>query len=180
MHLATALHDCMPHGLYDCRQFIRTDMRMCIDKNFMLGSMLAKYLQNLFDRTSFFAPGVQFTVGVCTGAAFTETIVGIRVDPSFPVYGYHIEPPAIDIFTTLEDDRLQSKLDKFQSSKQTGRAGTDHNHTGSRRNIAVDHWLKSNCTLIDNVDMDLDQKIYGYTTLTGIDRPADDIDPCDT
>ena len=74
--------------------------------------MLMENIQNLVDRTSFLAPGVQFSIGIGTCPTLSETIVRIRVDNAKAGDVGTVLATAVDILASLHNDRPDSQLDK--------------------------------------------------------------------
>jgi len=115
---------CVPHVLNDPREFIRSDVRMCVDQDGSAGPVLAEYIQNLVYTSSFLAAGVELSVGVSSGAPFTKTVIGFRINFVFPADACQVGLAVAYVLSAFHNDRAQSEFDQTQGCKQSSRSGT--------------------------------------------------------
>lgn len=73
------MFDRFPDRLYNTGQFIRADMRVCIDQYVVFGPVFDELPQYLVNFSPFVRARVQFPVAVRAGTTFAETVVAVRV-----------------------------------------------------------------------------------------------------
>ena len=97
---------------------------MCVDQDGSAGPVLAEYIQNLVYTSSFLAAGVEFSVGVSSGAPFTKTVIGFRINFVFPADACQVGLAVAYVLSAFHNDRAQSEFDQTQGCKQSSRSGT--------------------------------------------------------
>ena len=125
MYDPACLQNGFSHRLDDARQFIRANMRMCLDQNVFIGTMLNQQFKCSSNVPAFVAACVEFAVAVSAGSAFSKAIIGIRIYFVLPVYLHQIPSALAHRLTSLYDYRTKSVANALQRSKETGGSRTD-------------------------------------------------------
>ena len=79
MDFAAVMQDGFAHVLHHARQFVGSDVRVCIGEDVGLGAVFHKQPKRFDHVATFHRTGVQFAVGIRACAAFAEAVVGMRV-----------------------------------------------------------------------------------------------------
>ena len=114
MILAAAFRDEVAHVLDDFRKAVRSDMRTGVYKDLGVGSEMDELVQDFPDIPSLRGTGVEFTVRKGSGATFSETIIGFRIDNPFAGDDSHVCLPPVYIFPPLEDNGPEAEGDQLE------------------------------------------------------------------
>ena len=99
--------------------------------------MLAEHIEDFLNVSALLASGVQFAVGVCTGASLSETVVRFAVYRLLSRYLGYINPAFVHILSSFHDDRLHPKFDEPESREQSAGAGSDDDNLRTALHVAV-------------------------------------------
>src|ERR1700722_11187998 len=93
-----------------------------------IGAKLYQQPQNALHIAALVASGIQFAVAVGAGAAFTKTIIALRVDDAFFVELCQVAPPCPYILTSFQQHRPDASFDQSQCGKQTRGPRADNDY----------------------------------------------------
>ena len=117
MHLAATCYYALAHILYHTRQFVGTDVWMSIYKDILLCSVLMKNVQNTVYIASFLASGVEFAIGISTGATLAEAVVAIAIHHSLASYFCKVGCTVFHVLASFEHYGLYAEFYQAQSGK---------------------------------------------------------------
>ena len=168
MNLAAALENRVSHILDNSRKFVRSDMRMRIDKDRRACAVLTEDIQNLVDVSSLLASCIEFSVGIRSCPSLAKTVVALAVNLVFARDSGDIVLAVANVLSALNHDRTKSKFYKTKRGEQS--AGTCANNQDLRLAFDISvlgaHKLIV-LRLLVNVGTNL--KINHHGALTGID-----------
>ena len=137
VHLATTIYNSISHRLNHLRQAICSDMRMCISQNSRRGTMLTKHIQDFFDITSFLTTRIELAIRVGTSPTLTKTVVALSIHLLRLSDVRQILLALMHILTSFQHDRSQSQLNQSQSSKQSSRTCSHHDHLRAALHVGI-------------------------------------------
>ena len=168
MHLAATTQNCLSHILDDTRQAIRSDMRMSIDHDIGICTMLHKHTQNLVRITALLAARVQLTIAVRTSTALAKTVIAFRVDTLLGTDTRNILLSFVHILATLHHYRAYAVLYQTQGSKEPCRSCTYYNNLPAVTYIRIIYRVEQLCLRL-LVNVCTYRQVYEYIPLTRID-----------
>ena len=122
-------------ALHHPREHVAAYVWMGVGKNRLLGAESHQLAQNLLDITSFGRTGVELSVRESTGTTLTEAIVGICIDNALADYGGNVDLSAVNVLSTLENNRFQPFLEQFEGCESA--SGTSANHDNLRSAVGI-------------------------------------------
>ena len=141
MHFTATIDDCIPHIFYDPRQFVGSDMGMGVYEYGRRSAMLAEYVQYFIYVSPLFTAGIELAVRIGSRAAFSETVIGFRVDGLLPSYQGKVFFAVAHILSAFHYDGAQTKLYQTQGGEQPAGAGSYNNDLRLVRHIMIDGFL---------------------------------------
>ena len=121
MYFATVLYDTLAHRADDARQFVTTDMRMCLVEDIIFGSKMMEEFHHALHIATFLATGVEFTIRESTSATFAKAVVGLGVKSLVAVECSDVFFTLGYLFSALVDDGFDAMLNQGQCRKQSCR-----------------------------------------------------------
>ena len=128
MILSSVVQDALTDVLDHFRQAVCTNMGMGVYQNVLRGAEGHQLVQHLADVSALGRAGIELSVTERPGAAFSVTIVRIRVYDAFQGQLGHVHLAAFHILSALQHNGLQSQLEQFEGCEHPGGAGTDYQH----------------------------------------------------
>ena len=103
--------------------------------------MLAEYVQDFVYVSPFFTAGIELAVRIGACTAFSETVIGFRVDGLFSSYQGKVFLAVAYILSALHDDGAQAQLYQTQGGKQSAGTGSHNDNLRLVRHIVIDGFL---------------------------------------
>ena len=171
MYLATTLQNGVAHVLNDTWQLVRTDVWMGISQNIDRCTMLTEHIENLLNRTTLLATGVELAIRIGTCPTLAKAIVALRVYLLRLGNLRQVFLALMNILSTFQDNGTQTQFYQSQSSKQTTRASTNHNDLRLVADIRIIHRnvfviLRLFVNIHPNFQIDKDGALTGINAAT--------------
>ena len=129
-------------------------MRMGVYEDVLRCSKSHKLVKDLPYISAFGGAGVEFSVAECAGAAFSVTVVGIRVQDAFRGEFGHIGLPSLYVLAAFQDYGLETSLEEFQGSEHSGGAGANNYHGSGVMHVMI--WRN----LVRNIFLSLPESLH--------------------
>ena len=177
MYLATTLQNGVAHVLNDTWQLVRTDVWMGISQNIGRCTMLTEHIENLLNRTTLLATGVELAIRIGTCPTLAKAIVALRVYLLRLGNLRQVFLALMHILTTFQDNGSQTQFYQSQGSKQATRTSTHHNDLWFIADIRIVH---RDVFIILRLFVDIHAyfQIDKDGALTGIDAATQDAHTC--
>ena len=143
VHLPSAGKDGVAHVLDDARQFVRPDVRVCVDEDGGVRSVLAEHVQYLFHVSPLLAPGIELSVRVGTCSAFAEAVVRFGVHFVLTADACQVFLAFAYVFPPFYHDGTQPQFYQFQCREQSSRSGSHDDDGRFPLHVAVFSMCKS-------------------------------------
>ena len=168
VNFATTGKDGLAHVLDDARQAVGADMRMGVGEDGWAGSVLYEDLQDAVGVAALLAARVELAVAVGSCPTLAEAVVALGVNTLLRTDACQVLLALANIFASLYDNRLQSKLDESQGCEQSAWTCPNHN----------DRWAIADIFIYIRLEV-LQRRLLAYVSPYGqvdINRPLTGID----
>ena len=153
MHLSPTRNNLLAHILNYSRQLIGSYVRVCVNEDIFFRTVLVENIQNSIHIAAFLAPGVKFSVGICTGTAFSEAIITIFIHHSLAGYLCQVGSAVFYVLAAFQHHRLYTEFYKPQCGKQPTRTRSNHNGSSASIHRAVVYFVAKRNVMRHLVDI---------------------------
>ena len=122
---AAEFDDLLTQLFYGQLQLVRANVRLSVIKDFFGRAVTDKLQQNL-SLTAVLCTRVQFSVGKCSRAAFSELYVRRGVERSVRPEFINVSGSAVHVLATFYHNRIRSALSENQRGEQSRGSHSDH------------------------------------------------------